>query len=170
MFSAAVLRNPVISVGDISSSDIRDWYFSEFGIEYPLASSNSRSTATPTSAVNKIDQVNVSLTTSSRLPPLISSKTYADLLAASPISRIDSIKTPVLLLIGSVDRRVAPSQGIDFYHALKARYATGVNDGDRKVEMLIFEGESHPLDGVEAAKASFEVTREWLAGAGYRKK
>ena len=76
----------------------------------------------------------------------------------------------MLLLIGSVDRRVAPSQGIDFYHALKARYATGVNDGDRKVEMLIFEGESHPLDGVEAAKASFEVTREWLAGAGYRKK
>ena len=75
-----------------------------------------------------------------------------------------------MLLIGSADRRVAPSQGVDFYHALKARYASvGARDGhvggNRKVEMLIFEGESHPLDGVEAAKASFEVTKKWLVGA-----
>jgi len=85
----------------------------------------------------------------------------------------------VLLLIGAADRRVAPSQGIDFYHALKARYASrseatapGVHDKyeSRKVEMLVFEGESHPLDGVEAAKATFEVTREWLADAGFRRK
>ena len=64
---------------------------------------------------------------------------------------------------------MAPSQGIDFYHALKARYAKsaaevpgGRVDGNKKVEMLIFEGESHPLDGVEAAKVSFEVTKQWF--------
>ena len=88
----------------------------------------------------------------------------------SPISQVDAIKIPVLLLIGSVDRRVAPSQGIDFYHALKARYASGGGSGGevnrRRIEMLVFEGESHPLDGVEAAKAGFEATREWLVGAG----
>ena len=59
----------------------------------------------------------------------------------------------MLLLIGSADRHVATSQGIDFYHALKARYALvgahgGHVGGNRKVEMLIFEGESHPLDVV----------------------
>ena len=81
----------------------------------------------------------------------------------------------MLLLIGSADRRVANSQGIDFYHALKARYASSVGargghvGGNRKVEMLIFEGESHPLDGVEAAKVGFEVTKKWLAGAALNK-
>ena len=154
-FSAAVLRNPVISVGEISISDIRDWYFSEFGIEYPLSSSSPDIDDTPTTSV---------------LPPLVSPEIYTNLLSASPILHVDSIKVPVLLLIGSEDRRVAPSQGVDFYHALKARYTSvGARGeqvgGNRKVEMLIFEGESHPLDGVEAAKVSFEVTKKWLVDA-----
>jgi len=153
MFSAAVLRNPVIAAGEISMSDIRDWYFSEFGIEYPLASS---SPGLPPAA-------NMDRSSRARIPPLVSSEIYTNLLAFSPISHVDSIKVPVLLLIGSADRRVAPSQGIEFYHALKARYA--IEDNARKVEMLIFEGESHPLDGVEAAKANFEATRQWLADA-----
>jgi len=157
LFSAAVLRNPVISVGEISTSDLRDWYFSEFGIDYPLASSSSPPAA------------NTHGSSTSRLPPLISSEIYTNLFAFSPISHVDSIKIPVLLLIGSADRRVAPSQGMEFYHALKARYATG-DDRARRVEMLIFEGEGHPLDGVEAAKANFEVTREWLADAGFNRK
>jgi len=155
LFSAAVLRNPVISAGGISSSDIRDWYFSEFGIEYPLASSPR----------DDITTNNLSLT--SPLPPLVTSEIYANLLAISPISHVDSIKIPVLLLIGSADRRVAPSQGIEFYHALKARYASigggGGRDNRRRVEMLVFQGESHPLDGVEAAKASFEAIKEWFS-------
>ncbi|KAF8800386.1 alpha/beta-hydrolase [Phlegmacium glaucopus] len=164
MFSAAVLRNPVISAGAISSSDIPDWYFSEFGIEYPIASES------PTTTTAEID-----LTSILRIPPLISSERYTRLLAASPIFHVDSIKVPVLLLMGAADRRVAPSQGIEFYHALKARYASqsAANhdkyDG-RKVEMLVFEGESHPLDGVEVAKVNFEVTKEWLADAGFRRK
>lgn len=161
-FSAAVLRNPVISVGSISSSDIRDWYFSEFGLQYPLASS-------PRHSADDITTNGLSLTTSP-LPPLITSEIYTNLLAVSPMSHVDSIKIPVLLLIGAADRRVAPSQGVDFYHALKARYAAiggdGVDNIRRRVEMLVFEGEGHPLDGVEAAKAGFEATTEWFsAGA-----
>ena len=162
LFSAAVLRNPVISVGEISSSDIPDWYFAEFGIEYPLSSSS-----------RDVDNT----LPSSALPPLVSSEIYTNLTSASPILHVDSIKIPVLLLIGSADRRVAPSQGVNFYHALKARYASvGARGGDvggdkknvggnRKVEMLIFKGESHPLDGVEAAKVSFEVTKKWFVDA-----
>jgi acylaminoacyl-peptidase len=162
LFSAAVLRNPVISVGEISSSDIPDWYFSEFGIEYPLSSSSPD--------IDKVSSSSPDIDKSSALPPppLVSSKIYTELLSASPISHVDSIKTPVLLLIGSADRRVAPSQGVNFYHALKARYAASesVGVGNRKVEMLIFEGEGHPLDGVEASKVIFEVTKKWLVGTG----
>jgi acylaminoacyl-peptidase len=144
-------------VGEISSSDIPDWYFSEFGIEYPVSSSSPDIENTPTT---------------SALPPLVTSEIFTNLQSVSPISHVNSIKIPVLLLIGSADRRVANSQGFNFYHALKARYASvgarsgGHVGGNRKVEMLIFEGESHLLDGVEAAKVSFEATKRWLVDAG----
>ena len=68
----------------------------------------------------------------------------------------------MLLILGSADRRVAPTHGVEFYHALKGRYAAEGVDGRKKVEMLIFEGEGHPLDGVEAAQASFGAIREWF--------
>ena len=165
LFSAAVLRNPVISVGEMSSTDILDWYFSEFGIEYPLSSSSPN-------IINSIPD-DTPPTTSAQIPPLVSSEIYTNLLSVSPISHVDSIKAPVLLLIGSADRRVATSQGVNFYHALKARYASEpvdahgrhVGSANRKIEMLVFEGEGHPLDGVEAAKVCFDVTRKWLVSA-----
>ena len=34
MFNAATLRNPVINLGEISTSDIPDWYFEELGVPY----------------------------------------------------------------------------------------------------------------------------------------
>jgi acylaminoacyl-peptidase len=150
----------------MTSTDIPDWYFSEFGIEYPLSSSSPNIT-------NSI--LDDTPTTSTQIPPLVSSEIYTNLLSVSPISHVDSIKVPVLLLIGSADRRVvATSQGVNFYHSLKARYAAAsvgardrhVGGTNRKVEMLVFEGEGHPLDGVEAAKVCFEVTKKWLVGAG----
>ena len=159
-FSAAVMRNPVISPAGVFATDIPDWFFSEFGFEYPLSSSTLPAKA------------DSSLT--SRLPPLLSSETYTKLLASLPISHVDSIKIPVLLLIGAADRRVPPdSQGIKLYHALKGRYASTRSEGiddNRKVEVLVFEGQGHSLDGVEAAKAGFEATRQWLADAGVPKK
>ena len=140
-FSAAVLRNPVIFVGGISSSDIPDWGYSEFGIQYPLSSSPIAST-----------------TEASRgIPPLMTTEIFDKLTSSSPISYVDQVSIPVLLLIGKADRRVVPSQGVEFYHALKAR--------KRRVEMLCFDGESHPLDGVETAKISFEATIDWFAQA-----
>lgn len=34
MFTAAGIRNPVISCGEFSITDIPDWYFFEFGLPY----------------------------------------------------------------------------------------------------------------------------------------
>ena len=58
---------------------------------------------------------------------------------------------------------MAPSHGIELYHALKARCAAKGKDVAKYVEMLTFNGEGHPLDGVETAKISFEAMRDWFA-------
>jgi dipeptidyl aminopeptidase/acylaminoacyl peptidase len=122
-FTAAVVRNPVISSGEISNSDIPDWFFSEFGLPFEPGS-------------------------------IMTPAIYEKLYNASPIAHVDTIRTPLLILSGVEDQRVAPSQPIGLYHALKAR--------GRDVEMLSFEGEAHPLDGVEAARINFMAGRDWF--------
>ena len=39
----------------------------------------------------------------------------------SPIAHVKKVKTPVMLNIGKVDLRVPPSQGYEYYHALRAQ-------------------------------------------------
>jgi dipeptidyl aminopeptidase/acylaminoacyl peptidase len=79
---------------------------------------------------------------------------FATLYAASPIAYIELVETPVLLLVGEDDLRVPPTQGKGYYHALKGR--------ERVIEMLTFPKETHPIDGVEAARVSFEAARDWF--------
>ena len=151
-FSGAVMRNPVISVGEISTTDIPDWYFSEFGFAYPVRSTLASSMLDPGYSTSKkgIEMANLTI------PPLITGDTFTRLQDASPVRYIDLVKTPVLLLVGLADRRVAPTHSIEYYHALTAR--------GQVVELLMFEGESHPLDGVEAARVCWEAGRDWFNG------
>ncbi|KNC83964.1 hypothetical protein SARC_03785 [Sphaeroforma arctica JP610] len=61
------------------------------------------------------------------------------LYALSPISNdLSKIKTPTLLLLGAKDRRVPPSQGLQFYRGLQA---AGV-----KSKVYWFPTQSHPID------------------------
>jgi dipeptidyl aminopeptidase/acylaminoacyl peptidase len=85
---------------------------------------------------------------------------YEQMEAASPIHHVGKVRTPVLLLIGLGDNRVAPSHGINYYHALKGRNKTA--------EMLTFPKDSHPLDGVEAAKISYQAARDWFVRFSHR--
>ena len=90
-FSAVVLQNPVISVGEMASvSDIPDWAYAEFGISFGPRS-------------------------------LLTSDIFEKLQKASPIAHVDAVKAPVLLLVGDIDQRVPPSQSKIYYHALKGR-------------------------------------------------
>ncbi|KAG0694260.1 Alpha/Beta hydrolase protein [Suillus ampliporus] len=123
LFNAAVMRNPVISAGELTGSDIPDWIYAEFGLEF---------------------------TPQSLMTPAI----FQKLFEASPIAHVDRVRAPVLLLLGEDDLRAVPTQGMRFYHALKGR--------DRRVEMLMFPKETHPLDGVEAARVSWEAGRDWF--------
>ncbi|CEH14255.1 Dipeptidyl aminopeptidase [Ceraceosorus bombacis] len=96
LFKAAVMRNPVIDVGAmISTTDIPDWCFAEFGLSFPLHSSQGSTPVT--------------------LLPEQAQRLYD----ASPIKYVDQVKAPVLLQLGLSDRRVPPQQAKTFYHALK---------------------------------------------------
>ncbi|KAG6877325.1 hypothetical protein C0993_008589 [Termitomyces sp. T159_Od127] len=150
MFSAAVARNPVMSAGELSSTDIPDWYFSEFGESYPVYSSPS---------VVELEQ-DLPPRAVRQAPPLVTPEMYARVYHASPIAHVDSVRASVLLLVGAADLRVAPTQGIEYYHALKQR----AQDGTR-IEMLVFDGESHPLEGVEASRIGWQAARDFFKWA-----
>jgi len=150
MFSAAVIRNPVISAGEISMSDITDWYYAEFGIPYPLYSS-------PSAAELESESLRPSTSTKT---PIMTPEIFERLHCASPIAHVDAVRAGVLLLVGASDLRVAPTQGIEYYHALKQRAREGT-----PVELLVFEGESHPLEGVEAARVAWAKGRDFFRWA-----
>ncbi|ESK91736.1 acylamino-acid-releasing enzyme, partial [Moniliophthora roreri MCA 2997] len=151
-FTAASLRNPVMSCGEVSTSDIRDWFWAEFGRDYPIQSSEVGSDGRSIPVVKSVGVMTPEL--------------YDVLFKASPIAYVEKVKAAVLLCIGGSDKRVAPTQGIDYYHALKAARAKGKNglksDNDDGVEMLWFQEDGHPLDSVEATRISFIRTAEWF--------
>ncbi|KAH0580076.1 hypothetical protein H2248_002888 [Termitomyces sp. 'cryptogamus'] len=149
MFSAAVTRNPVMSAGELSSTDIPDWYFSEFGESYPIYSSPS---------VVELEQH--PHRAPRQAPPLMTPEVYTRVYRASPIAYVGSVRASVLLLVGAADLRVAPTQGIEYYHALKQRAREGT-----RIEMLVFDGESHPLEGVEASRVGWQAARDFFKWA-----
>jgi acylaminoacyl-peptidase len=165
IYSAAVLRNPVITCGEIGGTDIPDWYFGEFGFqdEYPIKSSP------PSTALSTIS--NPSKLRDHFQAPHVTPRIFEVLYTASPSTALvkylengrqkkEDFKRipPVLLALGASDQRVSPTQGIGFYYLLKGAGET--------VDILIFDGEGHPIDGVEAAKATWEATRDWLKRFG----
>ncbi|KAK9512175.1 hypothetical protein O3M35_000652 [Rhynocoris fuscipes] len=98
--------NPVTDLTTFSSSDIPDWALVEGGFDYN---------------------------------PLIyelTSEQYEAMRTKSPIAHVDKVTAPVLLLLGKKDLRVPMSQGLAFYHALKAR--------DIKTRAIVYE-DNHGL-------------------------
>jgi dipeptidyl aminopeptidase/acylaminoacyl peptidase len=86
-----------------------------------------------------------------QLPPQVYEKLYA----MSPISHAGDVKTPVMLFLGLDDHRVSNTHGMAFYHALKAQ--------GKEVDVLTFPGQGHGIDGVEEARAVFDLALEWYA-------
>ncbi|KAK0563625.1 hypothetical protein OC844_002122 [Tilletia horrida] len=93
-YRAAVMRNPVIAVGQQAvTSDIEDWCYAEFGEPFNFAH-----------------------------PPTLRPDVFKRLEDQSPIAHMHKIEAPVLLLIGLKDLRVPYwSQGRVLYHSLKAQ-------------------------------------------------
>jgi dipeptidyl aminopeptidase/acylaminoacyl peptidase len=86
-----------------------------------------------------------------QMPPEI----YKALYAMSPISHIGTAQTPVRLLLGLSDTRVSNTHGMALYHALKAQR--------KEVDLLVFPGQGHVIDGVKEHWASYNAMLEWFA-------
>ena len=86
---------------------------------------------------------------------LPTSESVRIMLEKSPITLIKNIKAPILLCIGLKDARVPPkSQGIMYYKLLKAN--------SKKVKMLAYPNDAHPLATVETEGDFFVNTCKWF--------
>jgi len=71
----------------------------------------------------------------------------------SPVSHVDKIDTPLLILQGSEDAVVPPSQAEAILHSLEER--------GKKVKYILFEGEGHGWRKAENIKAGLEEELSW---------
>ncbi|EME30448.1 acylaminoacyl-peptidase [Galdieria sulphuraria] len=98
IYKVAVLRNPVTNIVSMhSSTDIRDWCFTELGY------SNWQT---------KDEIVSLLLA-----QPEILDRMWKH----SPVSHVTNCQAPTLLLLGGSDRRVPPSQGIEWHQILRSK-------------------------------------------------
>ncbi|KAF8161894.1 Alpha/Beta hydrolase protein [Mycena galopus ATCC 62051] len=145
VFTAAVIRNPVITT-DPMSSDIPDWYFNEWNIAYPMSSAPEGYPA----ATNG----------DRSLPPRRTPAESQGILSSSSIEYVDAVTAHVLLHLGGADLRVTPTHGLEYYHALKGKARN--ERPEQGVEMHWFEKEDHSLAGVEASRIVSETSRDWF--------
>ncbi|GFO42881.1 acylamino-acid-releasing enzyme-like, partial [Plakobranchus ocellatus] len=85
---------------------------------------------------------------------LADDKLLPQLWKASPISYIDQVKTPLLLMLGLADLRVPPFQGKEYWRALKARNVP--------VRLLTYPGNNHSISNVEAEADCMLNTVVWF--------
>ncbi|KAG4103498.1 alpha/beta-hydrolase [Neocallimastix lanati (nom. inval.)] len=120
LFKACCLRNPVINCGGmLFLSDIPEWSPLELGLPWDL-----------------------------NHPPVVTEDLYQKAFNCSPIKQVDQVVTPLLLLLGEMDRRVPRQDSFYYARLLKSK--------NKDVEVVLFPGTGHPLDSVEAEKYSFE--------------
>jgi acylaminoacyl-peptidase len=165
-FTAASMRNPVIDGTQIATSDISDWYYSEFGIPYypSLHSLPSGTTFLSVRTKSLRDVPGFGATSASAIPSYsFTLNGFEALQRASPISHVEKVKAHVLILLGGSDQRVSNTQGLAYYHALKARSAIRKGDTEvPEVDMLVFKDDGHPIDGIESGSVSLEAMVDWF--------
>jgi acylaminoacyl-peptidase len=129
IFKVTAMRNPVTNIPPMASvSDIPDWCY-----------------------IEAMGPGNYDFSTFGLPKDPVAA--FAAMRECSPVAHIDKVRAPTLLLLGAKDRRVPVSQGIEYYHLLKAR---GV-----PTKMLLFPEDDHALD-----KPSTEAD-QWVASANW---
>lgn len=125
LYKVAVMRNPVTNIGSmVTATDIPDWCFVEsLGCGY-YNWKDSRSASR-----DELDAM----------------------WEASPIRYATSVVTPTLIALGMEDKRVPPSQGIEYYHVLRAN---GV-----LTKLMQYEKDDHAIDKVVSE------ADHWISGA-----
>lgn len=112
IFKVAAMRNPVTNIASmVTATDIPDWCFVEaLGCGYYNMSDYR--------GANKEEM--------------------KDMWDASPIKYASEVIAPTLIALGMSDRRVPPSQGLEFYHSIRAN---GV-----RTKLLQYDDDDHAID------------------------
>ncbi|XP_078065549.1 acylamino-acid-releasing enzyme-like isoform X2 [Mustelus asterias] len=76
------------------------------------------------------------------------------LLSKSPIINVSQVKTSVLIMLGEKDKRVHPTQGLEFYRALRARHIP--------VRLLWYPDDCHSLSKVGTEADMFMNIALWF--------
>ncbi|CAK0906624.1 unnamed protein product, partial [Prorocentrum cordatum] len=129
LFAAAAIRNPVTNMASmVTATDIPDWVFVEgLGVgRYDFQEGTT----------------------------MADSEVLGALWRASPCAHVGRAKTPTLVALGMKDRRVPPSQGLEYYHALRAR---GV-----PARLLCYPEDSHALETPETDADHLVNVARWL--------
>jgi len=128
LFKVAAMRNPVTNIATmVTSTDIPDWcYVETFGI----GSYDWKTFRGPTGEELRM------------------------MWEASPIAHIDNVKAPTLVAVGNSDKRVPPSQGTEYYYALRAK---GID-----TKLLIYQEDDHAIDKVQSEADHWINIKRWF--------
>ncbi|KAJ7485428.1 Alpha/Beta hydrolase protein [Mycena latifolia] len=134
LYHGGILRNPAVDLAAafLHGSDIPEWGPNEVGLYHGPGEHAA-------------------------MPIRLSTAEYETLAAASPIHRASDVTAATLVLLSADDRRVRPSQGLAWYHALKRA-------GRVRLACKMFPGEIHALDGVEAEWKAWKASLAWYEG------
>lgn len=89
----------------------------------------------------------------SELEKVLKPETLSRMWQCSPIRYVEQVKAPTLLLVGKVDRRVPPTQSVEYYRALQLH--------GKKVRMLMYE-DCHSLSQLPFDADAFINTVLWF--------
>lgn len=125
-FACAALRNPVTDLAAmVGATDIPNWCF----VETAGLGARAYDDAPSPAALQAMH-------------------------AVSPVAHVDAVRAPVLMLLGAKDRRVPPSNGLAYTHALRQR---GV-----PVRLLVFPEDEHGLTKPRTELESYANILDWL--------
>lgn len=128
MFRAAVMRNPVVNLTSmVTATDIPDWVFVEGLGGYDW---------------------------STYRPPM-NKEEVSIMWSKSPIRHVAYVQTPTLIALGMQDLRVPPSQGLEWYHTLRARRSI-------PTKLLVYEDNDHAILGAIAEADLWVNIKRWF--------
>ena len=126
LFKVAAMRNPCINIASMATAtDIPDWCYVE-----TLGSYKYSDFRPPTR-----DQLGI-------------------MWDKSPIAHIDDVVAPTLIALGMKDLRVPPSQGLEFFHSLRAR--------NIQTKLLIYDDCDHAIDKAASEADHWINIKQWF--------
>ncbi len=127
MFAAAAVRNPVTDLtSSMATTDIPDWVLGQ--------------------------STDLDVDETLNFPPR--KEDYNKLYESSPVFYAKNCLTPMLLLLGKVDRRVSYFNGLYFYEAIKRNGC--------QTKLLLYPEDCHPLSSAETEVDSLFNTCYWF--------